>query len=1464
MMSSYICDSPLDIDEHGEVQSLNDSSSDEENAFNNDADVQLTVNAQFTPRAYQIELFKCARKQNSILVLGTGSGKTFIAVLLIKEFADEWADELEEHEVIIVTAQIFLELILHARLPLRKVNLLIMDECHHAVGSHPMREIMRQYDSLKRSDTDKCPRVLGLTASVINKKCNKDDVSRNMHELEKTMDSALVTSVDQEEVRKFTTRPKEKLVVYNEDPMSPYQEMIAAQLDGLLSEVEEQDLEKKIKKFVSKRINNIKHIMCSLGDWCVARTIFYEKESLEESANAEEIPIVRDFLERLRARLEEIYVQCLLNERSMENPKDHVSHKVLRLVEILTAIKDDEVAGLIFVERRNTAKILYDFFLELAKANEDMEFIKPLYVIGANTRPGIDLKLAELELRKQRETLKKFKEGEANFIVSTSVLEEGVDIRKCNAVIRFDKPVNYRAYVQSRGRARAVPSRYILMVKMGDHVPFINDLDVYREIEKTLLTLCHNRDLPSVEEIHKHFDEDDLLPPYQPYGPQGPKVTANSAISLINHYIGKLPQDRFTTLAPEVIYTRRDSMIQAGIQLPRCLILKDYVRGDFEETTDLAKKSAALHLCRTLHEKGELDHKLRPSVPSEEKLAEDLLDLTLESKKEGEPDIGTKKHRQIYTREVYSSFRHSERTTFYLYSVEVHPTGECVGEITLDSTKLEDTVGIMCKKALLHCPFNLYGPKIGEVNIKVKQLDILRDVTNEIIKKVEHFHKLAFESILPINNSLMEFNPRQFDSGLFIVPLKGNSINYELMDRMFLLSTISGEVPMISSKMYKFERILFQDAVVFPLYGDEKQMHYVTNIMDGFNPRSEFPENKMLYENFEGYFLAKYGATITNRQQPLISVKHLPKELNYLKKIPIKKKGNREPPYFIPELCGILPLSASLWWQLSCVPSVLYRLNSFGLAHELSLDIGVSSALNLSSISGQSLDFNWTAHAAQSTAPDTNLAIVLSLKRNECIYPFMLVQALTLLGANDVYNLEGLEVLGDAFLKYVVGEYVYLKFPSDHEGKLSARRTLLVCNKTLFQLAKRMAIPEKIQAINLQPRINGILPGFGVKKLVERELLKLGYPSDKWHKLPIPENLSDLGQVIKQLEDGDEILNETKDMKPPTKSSCFNPWREHEVSDKSVADCTEALIGAYLLQCGASAAKDFLHWMGIGVHKGKKLLKDGLFIRTAVLDETKSWARGEVTSFYKKACLDRLEDIIQYKFKDKSFIVQSVTHPSYSQNRITDSYQRLEFIGDAVLDYLVTGLIYSRHTSYTPGQMTDLRSYYVNNETLAKVAAKYELQKHLLHMAPKLQAVIDKFLNLCQEEGLERELVTEDGEDDVEEIEVPKCLGDLIEALIGAVYMDSNRDLKVTWDVVMVLMGDVFNKNHDNIPKNCVRQLYEIAGSVEFEKGNQDGLAMYKVKVNDRFEVVGLGKNFKIAKDNAAKKALRRLREIVV
>ncbi|XP_071529845.1 LOW QUALITY PROTEIN: endoribonuclease Dicer [Panulirus ornatus] len=1484
--------------------------------------------ADFKPRAYQLELFECAKKQNSILVLGTGSGKTFISILLIKEHAHEirgsissgskrtvfivntvplvhqqalaiqthtalnvgkyegsmgvdfwtdekWEEELDKNEVLVLVAQIFHDLVIHARLKLSSINLLIMDECHHATGCHPMREIMRQYESLKKSSLEKCPKVLGLTACVIQRKCKKKDVMDSMKKLEVAMDCALETAKDQDEVVRYSTGPKESIICYGFDEETDYQEVIKAQLLGLLNDVNEFEcIQGRYKKVVKKKIENIKHIMTALGDWSVARAVKYEMDHFAEAIDFEDVPAVQEFLQLLQFRFESIHEFCVAEESKMDSPEGHVTKKVERLFEILRACHRREVYGLIFVERRCTAKILYDLLLEVAAGDHGLSFIKPTYIIGSTTRLGTDIRLAELELRKQKETLEKFRKGECNIIVSTSVLEEGLDVRKCNVVIRFDKPVNYRAYVQSKGRARAHPSRYLLMVPETDLLEMKETVDVYKEIGKSLMSLCHNRSQPSLSEMSQHYEQDVHVAPYEPYGSDGPKVTINSAISLINIYCGKLPHDKFTELLPEVVSTiNEEDKVMVGIRLPINSCLKEMVHGDWMENKELAKKSAAMCVCKKLHEIGELNERLRPTEFVDDGILEDLIEIPIEeASKDGAHEPGTKKRCQIYEKEVCEAFTHFQEGGYYLYSISMRPNKELLSSVVIDSSECDTTVGFICKQKLKHCPFPLYFSKWGELEVSIKCINELIDPTPEQICKIQHFHRLVFENLLSINSSLFEFSPG--DSGVYIVPIgkTGNAqtIHEDILNQIAPLKSLrcSVENRLPNDKAYQFNRPAFEDAIVYPLYDSQSDaMYYISEILDNVNPRAEFPDLKDEFSSYEEYFFRKYGMRISNREQPLVVVKHLPKDLKYLKKIECSgqktKKKRKHLAMFIPELCGIMPLKASLWWQIMCVPSILCRLNGLNLAMQLNTDLEITKCSSEDS-ENLAVSNTWTEEITKRMLEShkKNLSVLLVKKKKEYIHPFMLLNALTLRGANDCVDLERLEVLGDSFLKYITAERLFLKDSRKHEGQLSSCRSKLVSNRTLYSLAKKRKIPEKIQSINLCPQTNGFLPGFIIKHQVDLKLRNLNLPHHLWPLLPDFGHLDNLEKEVEMIWN----KNTTAGAGSKKGGTCYNPWMEHELSDKSIADSVEALIGAYLLVCGSETAINFLSELGVCFFRDESLRKSLFEIPSPQLNN-EEWAKTELLNLYYRACLDRLEEKIHYEFRDKGYIVQAVTHTSFCQNKVTDCYQRLEFLGDAVLDFLVTGHVFFHHATYTPGQISDLRSYYVKNETLAEVAAKKELHKHLLYFAPKLQTSIDKFLNIMVDEQEERDLSTEDDEVNSEDVDVPKVLGDLVEAIIGAVYLDSERSIEKAWEVIEVLMGDLLKKPVSSIPVNCVRELYEmLPEGVQFEKVpriESDDFAQYKVQIDGLPALYGKGKNYRTAKKAAAKKGIEKINEVI-
>ena len=163
--------------------------------------------------------------------------------------------------------------------------------------------------------------------------------------------------------------------------------------------------------------------------------------------------------------------------------------------------------------------------------------------------------LAEQERIRLEQTLKQFKTGRINCLVSTSVLEEGIDITQCNLVIRFHRIQEFRSYVQSKGRARAKPSEYVIMVDEDEKAKWQEESSSYKRIETSEINAHHDdveEDETGKEDVEDPYfaDPDDEL--------NSPRITGLTAISILVQYVQSLPTDRFTKLAPYFEYEEAD------------------------------------------------------------------------------------------------------------------------------------------------------------------------------------------------------------------------------------------------------------------------------------------------------------------------------------------------------------------------------------------------------------------------------------------------------------------------------------------------------------------------------------------------------------------------------------------------------------------------------------------------------------------------------------------------------------------------------------------------------------------------------------------------------------------------------------------------------------------------------------------------------------------------------------------
>lgn len=176
--------------------------------------------------------------------------------------------------------------------------------------------------------------------------------------------------------------------------------------------------------------------------------------------------------------------------------------------------------------------------------------------------------------------------------------------------------------------------------------------------------------------------------------------------------------------------------------------------------------------------------------------------------------------------------------------------------------------------------------------------------------------------------------------------------------------------------------------------------------------------------------------------------------------------------------------------------------------------------------------------------------------------------------------------------------------------------------------------------------------------------------------------------------------------------------------------------------------------------------------------------------------LDEVEKIIGYKFINKSLLNQAFTHPSY--NNGCASYERLEYVGDSVLNLLITKEQFSLYPDLPPGCLTPLRAANVDTEKLARVAIKHNFYKYLRHGKPSLEKRIQRFMEVLPKYPLHSHGL----------IDAPKVLADVVESTIGAVFIDSNSSVDTTWEVTSILLDPMITPEMLQI--NPVKKLYEL------------------------------------------------------
>lgn len=223
--------------------------------------------------------------------------------------------------------------------------------------------------------------------------------------------------------------------------------------------------------------------------------------------------------------------------------------------------------------------------------------------------------------------------------------------------------------------------------------------------------------------------------------------------------------------------------------------------------------------------------------------------------------------------------------------------------------------------------------------------------------------------------------------------------------------------------------------------------------------------------------------------------------------------------------------------------------------------------------------------------------------------------------------------------------------------------------------------------------------------------------------------------------------------------------------------------------------------------------------------------------------MELLEERIGYRFNDRSLLKQALTHSSFTNEqkiRRTQNYERLEFLGDAVLELVSSEFLFREHGEMSEGELTKLRASMVCEPSLAFCARDLELGKFML---------LGK------------------GEENTGGRRRDSIVSDVMEALIGAIYLDGGMGAAKVF-IDRFVLSDLEDKRLFYDSKSNLQELVQgkLKKELEYDLLEESGPEhdkLFRVSVRMGGETLGTGegRTKKAAEQQAAYRALLLLRD---
>lgn len=328
-------------------------------------------------------------------------------------------------------------------------------------------------------------------------------------------------------------------------------------------------------------------------------------------------------------------------------------------------------------------------------------------------------------------------------------------------------------------------------------------------------------------------------------------------------------------------------------------------------------------------------------------------------------------------------------------------------------------------------------------------------------------------------------------------------------------------------------------------------------------------------------------------------------------------------------------------------------------------------------------------------------------------------------------NYERLEFLGDCFLKMATTISIFTTIPDKSEFDYHVERMLLICNQNLLNNALEIRLEEYVRSMAFNRR--------------------------SWY----PDNLT--------LKRGKRAEARTK----------------HRLADKSIADVCEAVIGAAYLTGKETASPFDMAVRAVTTVVGDPKHTMTSFAEYYLLYKAPSWQTATPT-IIQKDMADQLHERMGYRFTHPQLLRSAFQHPTYpSVYEGLPSYQRLEFLGDALLDMVCIDYLFHRFPSADPQWLTEHKMAMISNQFLGCLGFYLGFHRHIHASSSQLLRGLNEYvleMELALQNAKEAAVAVGGIEADfrrnfwVECSQPPKCLPDVVEAYIGAIFVDSRYD----------------------------------------------------------------------------------------